>query len=85
MPTERDTLLRYIAKLSDERIHRLLGKAQAEYSYQKDTEEINLTEKSLCAGVLAQLDSRVSHFTYVFAKALLAEQEKEADRRKDEA
>lgn len=78
MLTERETLLHYIAKLSDDRIHHLLGKARAEYSYQKDTEEINLTEKALCAGVLAKLDDRLSHFTYVFANALLAEQEKGA-------
>ena len=78
MLTEREALLHYIAKLSDDRIHHLLGKAQAEYSYQKDTEEINLTEKALCAGVLAKLDGRLSHFAYVFANALLAEQEKGA-------
>lgn len=78
MPTERDTLLHYIAKLSDDRIHHLLGKAQAEYSYQKDTEDINLTEKALCAGTLAQLDDQFTHFVYVFAKALLDEQEKGA-------
>lgn len=83
MPTERDTLLHYIAKLSDERIDRLLGKAQAEYQHQKDTETISLTEKALCAGVLAKLNDRFTHFVYVFAKAGLCEQEKDTDRRKE--
>lgn len=79
--TERDALLFYISRLSDERIHRLLRCASENYAAQKDSEPVTLTEKALCTGVLANLDDRFTHYVYVFAKQGLVEQEKAADRR----
>lgn len=40
-------------------------------------------EKDLCQSVLDALNDRFTHMVYVFAKALLAEQQKAAGRRKD--
>lgn len=72
--TDRETLLHYITRLSDERIHRLMSCARANYAAQKEGEQITLTEKDICAGVLADLDERSASSVHTFAKALLAEQ-----------
>ena len=76
--SERDYILSYLPFLSDERAHRLFIKAKVEGQAQKTGEQKTPTERSLCAGVLANLCDDYAHMVYIFAKSLLDEQEKGA-------
>lgn len=65
----RNVLLFYITRLSDERIHHLTSCASVSYAEQKADELITLNEKDLCAEALARLDERFAHYVYMFAQS----------------
>lgn len=66
----KDQLLLYLPRLSDKRAARVLSCARENYAAQSKDEPHTVTERMLCAGILAELSDEHAHMVYVAAKTL---------------